>query len=50
MLDVMKQYFRFTVKKRKVWLLPLSVALILMGALLIFMESSVIAPFIYTLF
>ncbi len=32
------------------WLMPMILALLLVGALVIFAQSSVIAPFIYTLF
>ena len=32
------------------WLTPMIVALLLVGALIIFAQSSAIAPFIYTLF
>lgn len=32
------------------WMVPIIVVLLLMGVLLVFAQSSVIAPFIYTLF
>ena len=37
-------------QNKKLWLLPVIIVLLFMGALLIFAEGSVLAPFIYTLF
>lgn len=36
--------------RKKWWLLPIIALLLLMGALLIFAQGSVLAPFIYTIF
>jgi hypothetical protein len=36
--------------RKKFWLLPVLVAMIFVGALLVLAESSAIAPFIYSLF
>lgn len=36
--------------RRKWWLLPLLLILVLVGALLVVAQSSVLAPFIYTVF
>ncbi len=36
--------------RKKFWLLPLIVALLLIGALVVFTSGSAVAPFIYTLF
>lgn len=36
--------------RKKFWLLPILVMLVLFGALLLLAQSSAIAPFIYTLF
>jgi uncharacterized protein DUF5989 len=41
---------RFLFKRKKYWLLPLVLALFLMGGLLVLAQGSVVAPFIYTLF
>jgi hypothetical protein len=42
--------FRFLIKEKKYWLIPLVLVLFLMGGLLVLAQGSVIAPFIYTLF
>ena len=36
--------------RKKWWLLPVLVILLLVGALLVFAQGSVLAPFIYTIF
>jgi hypothetical protein len=41
---------RFLFKRKKYWLLPLVLVLLLMGGLLVLAQGSVVAPFIYTLF
>jgi hypothetical protein len=40
----------FLAQNKKLWLLPIIVVLLLLGLLLIFAQSSALAPFIYTLF
>lgn len=36
--------------RKKLWLLPIVIVLLLFGMLLIFAQSSALAPFIYTIF
>ena len=36
--------------RRKLWLLPLIIVIVVLGGLLVLAEGSVVAPFIYTLF
>jgi hypothetical protein len=42
--------FRFLARRKKYWLLPVIVVLLVMGGLLVLAQGSVLAPFIYTLF
>ena len=37
-------------ERKKFWLAPLIITLVVLGALIVFTQGSVIAPFIYTLF
>jgi hypothetical protein len=46
----LKEMWTFLSKRKKLWLLPIIILMILMGSLLIFAQGSVFAPFIYTLF
>lgn len=44
------ELLRFLGKKKKYWLVPIVLVLLTIGALLLFAQGSVLAPFIYTLF
>ena len=45
-----KELWGFLMTRKKWWLFPIFVVLFLLGLLIIFTESSAVAPFIYTLF
>jgi hypothetical protein len=47
---IVKEFWEFLKVRKKFWLLPIILVLLLFGTLIIFTESSVIAPFIYALF
>jgi len=49
-LDLAKDIWDFMKVRKKYWLTPLIVTIVLMGALIIFTQGSVVAPFIYTIF
>nr|WP_244543022.1 DUF5989 family protein [uncultured Aquimarina sp.] len=36
--------------QKKYWLIPIIIVLVLLGALLVFTENSVVSPFVYSLF
>jgi uncharacterized protein DUF5989 len=44
------ELWRFLRVRKKLWLLPLVVMMLVLGGLLLLAQGSVIAPFIYTLF
>lgn len=46
----MKELFQFLWSKKKFWLIPVVVVLLLIGFLIVFAGSSALSPFIYTLF
>jgi hypothetical protein len=50
MLTLVRDLWAFMLTEKKLWLMPLVVALLLLGGLLVAAETSAIAPFIYTLF
>lgn len=50
MLDLMKDLWTFMRVRKKFWLAPIVVVMVLLGALLIVAQGSAVAPFIYTLF
>jgi hypothetical protein len=49
-ITIIKEFWEFIKVKKKWWLLPIILFLLLLGALIIFAEGSALAPFIYTLF
>ncbi len=49
-LDLMKDIWDFLRVRKKYWLAPLIITVVLMGCIIIFTQGSVVAPFIYTLF
>jgi len=50
MLDLMKDLWGFMKARKKFWLAPIIVMLLLLGALIVLSQGSAVAPFIYTLF
>lgn len=50
MFDLMKDLWAFMRERKKFWLAPIILVMLLLGALLIFAQGSAVAPFIYTLF
>ena len=49
-IDLLQDLWGFLNERKKYWLAPLILTLVLLGALIIFTQGSAIAPFIYTLF
>ena len=49
-MGLMIEFWEFLKIRKKFWLLPIVLILVLFGALIVFTESSALAPFIYTLF
>ena len=49
-IDLVKDIWDYLKIRKKYWLAPLIITIILMGALIVFTQGSVIAPFIYTIF
>jgi hypothetical protein len=48
--SLITEFWEFLRVRKRYWLLPVVFVLLLLGALVVFTESSVIAPFIYALF
>jgi len=49
-LSTISEFWEFLKVRKKWWLTPIIIFLVLLGALIIFTEGSAVAPFIYTLF
>jgi Family of unknown function (DUF5989) len=50
MLDLLKDLWAFMRERKKLWLAPIVLVMVLLGALIVFAQGSALAPFIYTLF
>ena len=50
MWDLLKDLAGFMGKRKKFWLAPLIVGMLMLGGLIVLGQGSAIAPFIYTLF
>ena len=49
-LELTKDIWDFLRVRKKYWLAPLIITILVMSALIVFTQGSVIAPFIYTIF
>ena len=50
MLELLRDLWDFMKVRKKFWLAPIIIVLLLLGALIVLSEGSAVAPFIYTLF
>ena len=48
--ELLVDIWDFLKTRKKYWLAPLIITIILMGALIVFTQGSVVAPFIYSIF
>ena len=49
-VSILLEFWQFMRVRKKIWLAPIVIFLILLGLLVVFTEGSAIAPFIYALF
>ena len=49
-MSFIKELWAFMRARKKYWLLPIIVMMVLLGALIVLAQGSAVAPFIYTLF
>ena len=49
-MSFLKEMSAFLWSRKKFWLVPILLAMVLFGALLILAQTTAVAPFIYTLF
>jgi len=49
-MNFLKELWSFMKVRKKFWLLPLIIIMLLLGALIVLAQGSAVAPFIYTLF
>tara|TARA_A100000164_G_C21939283_1_gene789720 strand:+ start:2839 stop:2988 length:150 start_codon:yes stop_codon:yes gene_type:complete len=49
-VDFIKEFYEFIKERKKYWLIPIILVLLLFGGLIVLSQGSAIAPFIYTIF
>ena len=49
-MEFIKEFWEFLRIRKKYWLLPILIVLVIFGGLIILAQGSAVAPFIYTLF
>ena len=49
-IELLADVYQFLRIRKKYWLAPLIITIVLMGDLIVFTQGSVIAPFIYSIF
>lgn len=50
MWELLKDFGAFMGQRKKYWLAPIIIVMVLLGILIVFAQGSAVAPFIYTLF
>jgi hypothetical protein len=50
MVDLARELWMFMRERKKFWLLPIVIVLIVFGGLMVLTQGTAVAPFIYTLF
>ena len=49
-MSFIREFWEFLIVRKKYWLLPIIIVLVLFGGLIILTQGSAVAPFIYTIF
>jgi Family of unknown function (DUF5989) len=49
-MSFLKELWRYIRVRKKLWLIPILVAMAILGGLIVLFQGSAVAPFIYTLF
>ena len=49
-MDFLREFVRFIVARKKYWLIPTIITILLFGGLIVLTQGTAVAPFIYTIF
>tara|TARA_Y100000389_G_scaffold101331_1_gene98093 strand:- start:2942 stop:3091 length:150 start_codon:yes stop_codon:yes gene_type:complete len=49
-MSFLKEIFKFILARKKFWLIPILLFLLIFGGLLVITQGTAVAPFIYTIF
>ena len=49
-MSFLKEFMLFLLVRKKFWLLPIVLVVLILGGLIVFTQGSAVAPFIYAIF
>tara|TARA_B100001057_G_scaffold468472_1_gene527673 strand:- start:240 stop:389 length:150 start_codon:yes stop_codon:yes gene_type:complete len=49
-MEFLKEFWDFIRTRKKYWLLPILIVLVIFGGLIILTQGTAVAPFVYTIF
>jgi competence protein ComGC len=49
-ISLLKELWHYMRERKKFWLLPILIVMVILGGLIVLAQGSAVAPFIYTLF
>jgi len=49
-MDFIREFYEFIKVRKKYWLIPIMIFLLIFGGLIVLTQGSAVAPFIYTIF
>jgi uncharacterized protein DUF5989 len=50
MISFIKEFFLFIRQRKKYWMIPILIMMVIFGSLIVLTKGSAVAPFVYTLF
>ena len=50
MIEFFKEFWDFLKVRKKYWLIPILIVLVLFGSLIVLSQGTAVAPFVYTIF
>ena len=50
MIPFIREFWAFLRVRKKLWLLPILIVLVVFGGLLVLVQGTAVAPFVYTMF
>tara|TARA_B100001057_G_scaffold497125_1_gene600440 strand:- start:941 stop:1144 length:204 start_codon:yes stop_codon:yes gene_type:complete len=50
LMSFLKEFLKFLMERKKYWLLPIIIVLVIFGGLIVLTQGSAVAPLIYTIF
>lgn len=49
-MSFLREFLKFLIERKKFWLVPILLSLLIFGALFVVTQGTAVAPFIYTIF